>query len=458
MASSSLWRATLTLLAGGAVAQALPLLLGPWLARLYTPEQFGAFTAFWVVASNLAVVACLRYEFALPLERDSGHATAVLALCLRVLAVSVLISALLAALLAAGGAGWPVGWTGGDSAAVSAGVSAGTSAGTSAGISASSPAADTRWPHAAWLPLAVAALGACQLFTMWATRAERFEALAVGRVVQHGGGALGQLGMGLAAGAAAAPTLGLIAAPIAAAAAAAAWLARSTGAGWTAALRRQPTGALRAAARRQRAFPLFNAPHAFAGALQDTVAVGLLAAWAGDAAVGYWGLALRYLKAPATLVGGAVSQALYPKLVAATPDQARRTVRQVMGLLAAVALPLAGLLMWLGPALFGAVFGPRWREAGELARALAPYIALHFIASPLAVVTMAWRAQAWALRLALVGQLMFVAALGLGLHLGGLIAAAWSVSLAMTIYFGWYFWKLATWPDVPPEVSDAQPI
>ena len=36
-----LLKATLTLLAGGALAQALPLLLGPWLTRLYSPEEFG---------------------------------------------------------------------------------------------------------------------------------------------------------------------------------------------------------------------------------------------------------------------------------------------------------------------------------------------------------------------------------------------------------------------------------
>ncbi len=75
-----------------------------------------------------------------------------------------------------------------------------------------------------------------------------------------------------------------------------------------------PPGALAAAARRHRDFPLLNTPHAFLGALQDTLAVALIAAWLGPAAAGFWGLALRYLKAPATLVGGAVSQALYPAL------------------------------------------------------------------------------------------------------------------------------------------------
>ena len=40
----SLLHATLTLLMGGAVAQLVPLLLGPVLTRLFMPEAFGAFT------------------------------------------------------------------------------------------------------------------------------------------------------------------------------------------------------------------------------------------------------------------------------------------------------------------------------------------------------------------------------------------------------------------------------
>ena len=73
-APGSLLRATLTLLAGGALAQALPLLLGPWLTRLYSPDEFGQFAMVWTLAVNVAVVGCARYEFALPLEAEEGQA------------------------------------------------------------------------------------------------------------------------------------------------------------------------------------------------------------------------------------------------------------------------------------------------------------------------------------------------------------------------------------------------
>jgi O-antigen/teichoic acid export membrane protein len=405
-ARSPLLRATLTLMAGGAVAQALPLLLGPLLTRLYSPQQFGLYHLFAAVAANLAVVACARYEHALPLARDDAEAQALMALCRRILAAVI-------ALCAVAAVPWAV-------------------------------LSSELWPL--WLPAAVGASGLLSLATLSAMRARRFGALAASRVMQHGGGAALQA----LAGAAGAGLCGLIAAPIAAALAATAWLRPRLLQG-----AKLPRTALTAVARQHRDFPLLNTPHAFLGALQDTVAVALIAAWQGPAAAGFWGLALRYLKAPATLVGGAVSQALYPALAAggAASEAGRAAVRRVMRTLALLALPLV-LALWLfAPSAFAAAFGEPWREAGELARALALYIGVHFVASPLSVVTMAWGAQAWALKLSLLGQTLFVAALAAGLAWGGLSAAGWAVSAAMTLYFGWFFWKLATWPVPLPVAS-----
>jgi O-antigen/teichoic acid export membrane protein len=417
-----LLRAVLTLVAGGAIAQALPLLLGPWLTRLYTPQQFGVYHLFAAVSANLAVVACARYEFALPLVGDALDAAALRALCLRVLAGVTLASALAAAAWFALSAN---GWTG-------------------------------------WLPVAVAVLGWLSLATLWATRAQAYRALAIARVVQYGGAALAQAGAALLG----AGVQGLIVAPLAAAAAAAAVLRLplrdvDPDNGLSSCAKAQDPPRWRTLARRFRGFPLLNTPHAFMGALQDTVSIAMIAAWQGPVAAGFWGLSLRYLKAPATLVGGAVSQALYPQLAAhgAAVDhdadahaplrvtrEGRAAVRRVMAGLAAIAAPLVLLLWAFAPWAFEALFGPAWRGAGELARTLGLYIGVHFVAAPLAVVTLAWGAQAWALRLALVGQVAFVAALAAGLKLGGLPGAGWSVSIAMTLYFGYYFLRLATWP------------
>ena len=399
---SSLLRATLTLLAGGALAQALPLLLGPWLTRLYTPAEYGQFSFVWTVATNLAVVGCARFEFALPMETDDHAAATLLALCARVLLAVTVVALVVAQVLA-----WAQGL-----------------------------------PLVALIPLAVLTGALTQALTLWSTRAERFHQLAASRVLQYGGGAVLQVAFGMMAFGA----FGLFWGALLAGVAATLLLARPAPQGGWRGLWRTPRTELTAMARKHRDFPIFNTPHAFAGALQDSLSMALIAWWAGDAQVGYWALAFRYLKAPAGLVGGALSQALYPRLAqAGDMDAGRRVVRHAMAVLGSIALALMVILMLIGPWLFRLIFGQSWAQAGELARALAPYIAMHFVASPLSVAPMAWRAQGWMLKLALIGQAMFVIGLVAGLQMGGLLGAAWGVSGMMLAYFGYFFWKLATW-------------
>ena len=412
--------ATLTLLAGGALAQLVPLLLWPVIARFFSPAAMGSFTQFSTVAAALAVAACLRYDWALPMAQKDPEAHALLALSWRIGLAAVLLCA-------------PMGW-----ALHAAGL----------------------LPMPALLPLAVGFSALAQVLMMWANRARRFQTMAFSRVIQWGGAAVGQLVLGYllwrTTGEAPLGTdaaWALIVAPMAAQALASFWLLRPAPVGgWRTVMlpaSKALHSAMRTVAYRYRDFPLINTPHAFLGTLQDAFAVALLVAMTGEASAGFWGLALRYLKAPSTLIGTAVSQALYPRLANSEPAAARRMVRQLMLLLGVLALAFMALLMLAGPWLFSTVFGSSWLEAGELARALSPYIAAHFVAAPLAVVTMAWQAQRWAFRWALVGQVVFVLALAWGLRQGGLQGGAWAVSAAMLPYFGWYFYRLARWPNIP---------
>ena len=176
--------------------------------------------------------------------------------------------------------------------------------------------------------------------------------------------------------------------------------------------------------------------------------MALIAAWQGPAAAGFWGLALRYLKAPATLVGGAVSQALYPALAAggAASEQGRAAVRRVMRTLALLALPLV-LVLWL--------FAP-----GGLCRGLRRTLARGRRAG-----ARAGAVHRHALRgVAAVGGDHGLGCAGLGAEAvaggpgavrgraGRGAGTRWAECRGLGgvggdgLYFGWFFWKLATWP------------
>lgn len=59
---------------GTALAQALSVLVLPIITRLYTPEDFSVLAVYSALLSMIAVVACLRFEIAIPLPKDDLEA------------------------------------------------------------------------------------------------------------------------------------------------------------------------------------------------------------------------------------------------------------------------------------------------------------------------------------------------------------------------------------------------
>jgi hypothetical protein len=295
----------------------------------------------------------------------------------------------------------------------------------------------------AWvLPVSVLAIGATQWLTLWATHNLRFGLLATARFVQQGGGSMLQVLLGLLQEGPG----GLLLAPVLAGLAAAWLLARPAPLGGWQRMWRQPRQRLRAMAARHRDFPLFNTPHAFMGALQDTLTLLLIAAWAGDAAAGFWALALRYLKAPATPLASA-SQAP-PQLVhARSAREAQALARRTMLVLALLAAPLTTVLRSGGQTLrFEHSGNTKRREVLPLHRT-----ALHRLAALRGL--LAWRVNLGA---AAVARRQAVLSPGCSrLHWDGLEGAAWGVSAAMAAYFLYHFQALAHWSNIPHESSSA---
>lgn len=64
-------RNVLTLMLGTTVAQAIPIAISPILTRIYTPEDFGVFAAFFALTGIFGSIANARYELAIMLpEKD----------------------------------------------------------------------------------------------------------------------------------------------------------------------------------------------------------------------------------------------------------------------------------------------------------------------------------------------------------------------------------------------------
>lgn len=342
-------RNVLTLLSGTAVAQVIPLLAAPVLARLYTPEQFGALALLLAVANPIGLVVCGRYELTVVLPRADAQANllarlaALLAVCITLLigAIIVLFRAPLSDLMGGPGAVWPL----------------------------------------LLAPPLFGMMGFFQPLNNWLIRKQAFRAMGVNKLVQTSGITLVSLLMG--------------------------WSAEVNGllwgylAGWCAyvavgMLQARRTGfrfrpldlpAMREASREHRDFPLYNTLPALLQTATLSIPVFFMARHFGEETTGQFNLCRQTVFLPVTFFATTWMQ-VYMQRASRTVVERNEVMpglRRSMSALVLMASVLAITLVVGGPALFHLVFGEAWVEAGQFARIMAIPIALQFVVIPLTV-------------------------------------------------------------------------
>lgn len=392
--ASRLWRSrfsrsVLTLVAGGAAAQAVVFLARPVLTRMYTPEAFGALGEFVALAALLAVLATLRYEDAIPLPTQHDGAGALLALC----------------------------------AAVALGVcGVGAVALLPREAIADRLGAPALIPLLPFVPLAALLYAWGNAAQAWLARADRYRAIALGLGAQ----ALGTVGVQLAAPGleAAGLVLGSVAGAVLFAAVLLGWALASG------ALVGVSPEAIVQMARRYARFPRLGLPATALGQVGARLPPLALGAMLGAASVGHFGLAAASVLVPLALVGDSVGQVFGVHAAEAHRSGglgllARRTLGRMLGV---VAYPIAAVAL-VGPDLFAFVYGDVWREAGLYARLLAPWLALSVLVPPL---TRSFDATERQDREILAGALHAVGVVG-GLTVGATLGSAPEAILALGV-------------------------
>lgn len=79
---SEFTRNFLTLFTGTAIAQIIPILISPILSRLYTPDEIGAYSLFYTIASILSIFTLGRYYSAIVLPKNDKEAFSLFQLCI----------------------------------------------------------------------------------------------------------------------------------------------------------------------------------------------------------------------------------------------------------------------------------------------------------------------------------------------------------------------------------------
>ncbi len=392
-----------SVLVGGTVgAQALMVLASPLLTRLYTPEDFGLLAVYASILSLFTVIASLRYELAIPLPEKDSEAAHVAVLSLFIVGFITTISALIILIC-------------GDYVAQ---------------LINAPDMANYLW----LIPVGVFAIGCYQVFNYWAIRTKSFGNIAKTKIsqslatlaVQLSGFKLGVLALMLGQTGGQGVGVVTLARPA---------LKSTHFKGW------QWTD-LKKVATRYRNFPIFSTWGGFLNTASVQLPPLLFAIFFSAGVAGLYALAHRVLAMPMGVVGSAVGNVFFANAAEAyREDKLAPLFESVYTKLVSIIMPVMLVLLIDAPNLFAFVFGENWREAGELARWMAPWLAVVFIASPLSTMFTILEKQKQGMYFQGLVLFVRVVAIAVGVYYESMILAIMLFSLfSVVCWLGFLIW------------------
>lgn len=397
-----------TLMTGTVIAQAISILISPFLTRVYSPADFGVFAAFTSLVSIVGILANGRFELAIMLPDNDDDAINILALsifiCFVISGATYLVVRFFRPQL--------VGLLGNSDI--------------------------SNWLYLA--PLSVLLAGLYQSFSYWVSRSKQYKCLSFSRISQAIASAVLNLILGMAGYGVA----GLIWANLAGQSISSTLLilqAKKDGLGTRKVVTKRR---IKHNALKYRDFPLINTWHALMDSVQANGVVFIISYFFGSSSLGLYSLTLRALRIPISLIGSSVSQVFYQRAseVYSNGGDLNKLVRKTMIRLAIIALPIFISIFFFAPWAFGVIFGKGWHPAGVYARILSPWLLLNFIVSPVSQIPIIVRNQKAGFIASFLCQSIPISTLFLTGYIGkgidfALFAFSISGSIALLLYIFW---------------------
>lgn len=345
----------LKLLTGTGFSFVLAYLAKTVLLRIYAPGDFGIYAAIFAMVSILTPLVTLRYEDAImlaPTPKRSAHA---LVLALSVLLVS---SVLLFGLVPAR-------------------------------FMIENLFGEPSLANWIWLvPVVLFIQRGAKTLELWLTKAETFNLISIGHVVQSSVMTALRVGIGFVRPSPGGLIYGFAAGYLMQSA----LYARPVFASFRSAITAGDTGPfnsirfsmVRAVARRYRKFPIFTTPAAMIAAGVSQIPALLLLYYFDKEVLGIYSQSFAVLLIPLSQVSMVIAQVFFVRAVAArktgTLDALSANVHRRMVLMAWIP---TSVVMVAGGDIFAFLFGGPWRASGEYLLYLGPWILLTAVSSPL---------------------------------------------------------------------------
>lgn len=341
---------SLMLITGTVAAQVIPIVLQPFLRRVYTPEDFGVFAVYTSLLGIVVSVSNLRYESTVMLPRKDEDAANLVIAGWMISFVMASISAVVLLLF-------------GDKLLSLFDVGQGS----------------------VWLfyllPVSIFLFSAYQSVNYYLIRKKAFKVSSLNKVVRRGGEGIVQIGAGFNW-----HSIGLICGTIAGD-----LMNFLTG---IIQLRRQGFKVdwikkvkIIALMKRYKDFPMYNTLPALLNTMSLSLPVLMISNFYGEKITGFFDLSRMVLALPLALVSVSVSQVLFQHLSEKIRErkpisgQIRKTAK-FLGI-SAVIMVVVGY--FLSVPVFKLVFGDQWELSGVMTQILIASYALKFVVSPLSI-------------------------------------------------------------------------
>jgi O-antigen/teichoic acid export membrane protein len=337
---------------GSLLAQMVGILSTPIITRLFSPQDFGLFAVYLSITSVITIVASLRYELAIPIPRDEAAASNLFGLSLLLVATTSSILAVLMLLF-------------GNSLLSSIG-------------------ANRLGPYLWLIVPAFFVMGIYQVFLYWTIRRRNYGIITYTKVYQSFGGVISKIILGILS----AGPWGLLIGD---------FISQICGIGkiisrtWQedkTILSNISIKGMRAAAMEYRKFPLFSSSSAVINALAFQVPVLLISSLYGLNEAGFYSLSNGILFLPSLVIGSSIAQVYLGEITVvmrSDEDHRKRLASLYLSTtlrLAAIAIPLIGIMALVAPALFPVIFGQKWLDSGVYCLPIAFVAMSNFIISP----------------------------------------------------------------------------
>ena len=407
---SGLVRNVLTLSTGSTIAQAIPVLISPILTRIFPVADFATLTVVTTLISLLGVIVCGRYEIAIGLPADEKEAKQLVYLSIT---VSVIVASAAMVLIL---------FFNNHLARLLNNEAAA--------------------PYLLLVPLTALMYGINQALTYWNIRHRNYALMSSSRVSQS----ITNSGTSLALGYSGWSFNGLVIGNIFGNAAALIYTYfRTISIGGITFKKSEISKThMKELAVKYSDLPKVNGMHAMVDMLQSTGVIFIISALFGSITTGLYGLTLRTLQAPLTLIGSSFSIVFYKEVSEKVVNKQRidKLLMTTIKTLALISFPIFLTIMIVGPDLFEFVFGADWREAGVYARIMSPWLFVNFISSPVSHLPVILNRQREFFLLSLIGNTLVILSLLAGslifkdVKIGfALISATQVIYLSGVIYY-----------------------